>query len=170
MKCPNCNTKNHREDMVCLNCGLPLNKVPFTKEQKGWHIMNAIVPVIGLGIIFFAMQTFSSMSSGFIGNTGFSQFPSLWWLFMGIAVIFIGISFYKNILDLLGGEAQVHTARMIRKYRSGSRRSARTYYVEFEQIGKVNVRFGLYQPLTEGGIYKVTYSPNTKRGWSIEQQ
>ncbi len=169
MKCPNCNTKNHAEDMVCLNCGLTLNKVPFTAEQKGWHVMNSIVPVIGLGILFFTLNTFTSVSNSFSGSSGFSQFSIIWWLFMAIAAIAISFSFYKNIMDLLGGVAQVHTARMIRKYRSGKRNS-RTYYAEFEQIGKVSIRFNVYQQLSESGMYKVTYSPNTKRGWNFEQQ
>lgn len=169
MKCPNCNTKNHAEDMVCLHCGLTLNKVPFTAEQKGWHVMNAITPIIGVGIVFFTLNTFMGMSSGFGGISGFRQFSVIWWLFMVVIAIAFSISFYKNLMDLLGGVAQVHTARMIRKYRSGKRNS-RTYYAEFEQIGKVSIRFNAYQQLSENGMYKVTYSPNTKRGWNFEPQ
>ena len=170
MKCLNCGTKNHAEDMVCLNCGKSLNKTPFTPEQRMWHIVNAIAPVIGVGIIFFAMRMFTGMSSGF-DDSMFEQISLLWWLIMGVAVVIVALSFYKNIIELMGGVTQFHTDKFIRKYRSSSgKRGSRTYYAEFEQIGKLNVRFDLYQQLEEGRTYKVTFSPNTKRGWEIEQQ
>lgn len=171
MKCLNCGARNHAEDMVCLECGKSLNKTPFTPEQRTWHIFNAIAPIVTVGIIFFVMQNFIGMSSGFGVSSMFGQMSMLWWLIMGVAVVIVALSFYKHVMDLIGGVTQFHTARFIRKYRSASgRRGSRTYYAEFEQVGKVNIRFDLYRQLEEGRTYKVTFSPNTKRGWEIELQ
>lgn len=169
MICLYCNTKNHAEDEVCLGCGKSLNKLPFTSEQRVWHIVNTAAPLVSVGIFFFMIQTFNQVASGFRNNSSFGQFSIIWWVFIAIAAVVVGISLYQNLIDLIGGVTRAHTAKLTRKYRSSSRKSRR-YTAEFEQIGKVNLRFDQYQQLEEGAIYKVTFSPNTKRGWEFEKQ
>lgn len=170
MICLYCNTRNHAEDMSCLSCGKPLNKEPFTPEQRMWHIFNAFVPLVGVGIFLFAIRTFNGMASSFGSESGFGTGSIIWWLFIAIFAAVIGISLYQNGMDLLGGVTRSHTAKLNRKYRSGGRRGSRKFYAEFEQIGKVNLMLGKFQELEEGTVYKVTYSPNTKRGWEFERQ
>lgn len=173
MICYNCNTRNNAEDMVCFSCGKTLLTTPFTTNQRTWHIFNAIAPIVSLAFLYFFLQFFIGMSSRFSGDAAFGQIFNLTWIIIAIAGVMSTVSLYKNIMDLMGGVTQSHTARLMRKYRSGGgggRRGQRRYYAEFEQIGKVTLQSTMYSQLEEGATYKVTFSPNTKRGWEFEQQ
>jgi hypothetical protein len=69
-------------------------------------------------------------------------------------------------MDLKDGMAQVRTAKLIRKYETA--RAPRTFYAEFEEIGTVIIMYEIYETLQNGNVYRVVYSPNTKKGWSVE--
>lgn len=177
MRCPRCGADGAAAASFCTRCGeslvaLPPSApeamtVPLTAEQLSWLKTNTILPILVLlpilaGVVLMAV----CVGGRFINSPfvkGFAVIAGL--LLLGGAVV-VALHVRSHRADARAGVAQVRVAQLLRKRMTSQ--SPRVFYAEFEQIGSLNVMHELYQQLVEGQRYRVTYSPQTRRAWSIE--
>lgn len=139
----------------------------LTPEQRNWLKTNTFLPVIFLGITLAILAVmFVCLFAGFAGNPIFIGFTILAGLIVLTVIAATGLHIYNNAMDLKDGVAQVRTAKLIRKHETSH--APRTFYAEFEEIDTVIVMYEIYEKLEDGNVYRVVYSPHTKRGWSVE--
>ncbi|HET7434098.1 MAG TPA: hypothetical protein VFN10_05225 [Thermoanaerobaculia bacterium] len=138
--------------------------VPLTDEQRNWLRVNAIFPalfaipivfVIGAVLLFIARR-FHALPVTIFACAG------------GLLLIAVtaGVALHvrNNLRDLQRGVAHVVTARLLSKRATG--RNTKSFYATLEHVGDVIVMHDLYATLSEQALYRVTYSPSTKRCWS----
>lgn len=177
MQCPLCGTDVAAGTSFCTQCGGRLTAmtppaqdaptIPLTPEQLNWLRVNTILPIlILLPILAGVVLMLFCVGGRFLNQPfvrGFALIVGLLLLGVGVAVV---LHVRSHGADARAGVAQVRTAQLVRKRMTSQ--SPRVFYAEFEQIGSIKVMYELYQPLIEGQTYRVTYSPQTRRGWSVE--
>ena len=144
-----------------------MNTKPLTPEQQIWLRANAVLPTVFLFITLVIMGgIFACLFTGMKGNLFFTIFFAAASLLIFAVIVAAGVHVYNNFMDLRDGVAQVREAELIRKHHT--HRSPKTFYAEFEGIGSVIVMGDVYKKIEEGKIYRVTYSPRTRRGWDVD--
>lgn len=144
-----------------------MQPIPLTVEQQNWLKTNTYLPVITLAVMLGILAgIFACLMAGFAGNPVFTIFAIIAGLLVLAVLAATGIHIYNNAMDLRDGVAQVRRAKLIRKHETS--RAPRTFYAEFEDTGTVIVMYDIYEKLESGNVYQVTYSPRTKKGWSVE--
>jgi hypothetical protein len=144
-----------------------MQTIPLTPEQRNWLKTNTYLPVIFLGVTLLIMGSiFACLFVEFAGNPIFIGFSILAGLIVLAVITATVLHIYNNTMDLKAGGAQVRIAKLIRKHETS--RAPRTFYAEFEEIGTVIIMYEIYEKLQDGNMYRVVYSPHTKKGWSIE--
>lgn len=144
-----------------------MQTTPLTLEQRNWLKTNTFLPIIFLGVTLAILAgMFACLSVGFAGNPVFIGFTVVAGILVLAVLAATGLHIYNHAMDLKEGVAQVRTAKLIRKHETS--RAPRTFYAEFEDVGTVIVMYEIYEKLQDGNMYRVVYSPHTKRGWSVE--
>jgi hypothetical protein len=144
-----------------------MQTTPLTIEQKNWLRTNTFLPVIMLAVmLLIIIGIFACIFTGMAGNPIFIGFAVLVGILIMAVLVATGLHIYNNAMDLKDGVAQVRTAKLMRKHETS--RAPRTFYAEFQDIGDVIIMYDIYEKLEIGNLYQVTYSPRTKRGWSVE--
>lgn len=145
-----------------------MQTIPLTLEQRNWLKTNTFLPVIFLGVTLATLAgIFSCMFVGFAGNPIFIGFTVIAGILVLATIVATGLHIYNNAMDLKDGVAQVRTAKLIRKHETS--RAPRTFYAELEDVGTVIIMYEIYEKLQEGNMYRVVYSPHTRRGWLVEE-
>ncbi|MFN8411361.1 MAG: hypothetical protein U0Z26_03135 [Anaerolineales bacterium] len=145
-----------------------MQTAPLTPEQQNWLRTNTYLPVIVLAIVLlFLVGIFICLFVGLAGNPFFIGFTILAGILLLAVTAAVGLHIYNHAMDLKDGVAQICTAKLIRKHETS--RAPRTFYAEFEEVGSVTVTYEDYEKLENSKLYRVTYSPHTKRGWKIEE-
>ena len=141
--------------------------VPLTSEQRNGLMVNSVMPVV---IMFGSVAGVALVASCILPR--FINAPFVVPFFLCVAVLFLvmlavgGRHVIQHYADLRLGVSYVRTAELIEK--RATTQSPRTFSAEFADIGALSVFYDVYQSLTIGQRYRVTYSPHTKRGWSVE--
>ena len=144
-----------------------MQTTPLTVEQRNWLKTNTFLPVIFLVITLMVLAgIFTCLFVGFAGNPIFIGFTVIAGILVLAVLAATGLHIYNNAMDLKAGVAQVRTAKLIRKHETS--RAPRTFYAEFEDIGTVIIMYEIYEKLQDGNMYRVVYSPHTRKGWSVE--
>ncbi|MCA0353322.1 MAG: hypothetical protein LCH85_15110 [Chloroflexi bacterium] len=131
--------------------------VPLTSGQKTQLLFGAFFPLIILAIPIW-----------FIGGSGFSEEISFFWFILGLFGLVMGWQAIMNLVDFFSGVAQVQVDRLT-KTQVVKNKNSRTYYGNFERIGRLNIGRENYNAAFQGAIYQVTYSPRSKRLWAMQQ-
>lgn len=140
---------------------------PLTLEQQNWLKANATLPAIFLFVLLTILcGMFACLFTGLRENLPFIIFLAVSGLLMLAVLAATSLHIYNNLMDLRSGAAQVLEARLAHKRHTS--RSPKTFYAEFEGIGSVIIMGDVYETLEEGKIYRVAYSPKTRRGWEID--
>lgn len=141
--------------------------VPLTSEQRTGLMVNSVLPVV---ITFGSVAGMALVASCILPR--FINAPFIVPFFLCVAglevaiLAVVGRHVRQHYADLRLGVAYVRTAELIEK--RATTQSPRTFSAEFADIGVLSVFYDVYEPLTIGQRYRVTYSPHTKRGWSVE--
>lgn len=144
-----------------------MQTISLTPEQQNWLKTNTFLPVIFLAVTLAILAgIFACLFTGFAGNPIFIGFTVIAGILVLAVLAATGLHIYNNAMDLKAGVAQVRTAKLIRKYETS--RAPRTFYAEFEDVGTVIIMHEIYEKLQDGNVYRVVYSPHTKKGWSVE--
>jgi hypothetical protein len=144
-----------------------MQTIPLSLEQRNWLKTNTFLPVILLAVMLAILAgMFTCLFVGFAGNPIFIGFTAITGILVLAVIAATGLHIYNNAMDLKDGVAQVRNAKLIRKHETS--RAPRTFYAEFEDVGTVIIMYDIYEKLQDGDVYRVVYSPHTKRGWNIE--
>jgi len=142
----------------------PVTTVPLTGGQKTQLLLGGLLPILipgGFFIVFFSRL-------GGVSSRGLSNMPTSVWLAMvGVMffVIYLGI---KSLRDFASGVALVQTARLNKTSFTRNKNST-TFYGDFAQLGKFRISRDDYNAARPGALYRITYSPTSKRVWQMSQ-
>ncbi len=141
---------------------------PLTIEQQNGLRMRAMMMVaLAVAILVVSSLIFACLLAAGGGNSGLLiAFVALGGLVVLAVVVALGIIAFRSWQDLGDGVAQVRALRLKRTYESA--RAPKNYYAEFDDFGSVLVVKEVYEQLQPGQVYVVTFSPRTRRGWSVE--
>jgi hypothetical protein len=146
----------------------PATTVPLTAEQQAWLRTNTILPVMMLVLMLLVLAALGICVVGpLLGHPLVRIFAIVAALLALAVVVAVALHIRSHRADLRMGAAQVRVARLAQKRDSGH--SPRTFYAGFEQIGSVIVQYEVYQTLNVGSLYRVVYSPHTRRGWVVDE-
>lgn len=164
--CPTCGAEVPRDALACPRCSAATT-VPLTMEQRNWLRANMVLPLVFLALLLGGIMALGACVIGPVlthpvVRLGAGVAAALMMGVVGISVMHVR----SHWADARLGVAQVRVARLVRKHETGQ--SPRTFYAELEGIGTVIVMHDLYERLEEGGRYRVTFSPHTRRGWAME--
>lgn len=150
---------------------LPTNErstVALTSEQRMWLRANSVLPVVSLlGVIGVAVLLSSCIISRFIGAPFVALFGLIVAALFLVMLVVVARYAYQHYADLRLGVAYVSSTELIQK--RATAQSPRAFSAEFKDIGVLTVMYEVYQSLDVGQQYQVTYSPHTRRGWSVER-
>lgn len=178
MNCSRCGAAFAATTLFCPQCGLAVTPagppdgaatVPLTVEQLNWLRVNAFLPpIFALAMIGGLAVLFSCFFGQFLDRPFVKGFVIVAGLVLLGVFAAVALHVRNNWADLRMGVAQVRVARLANKRASSGSRGGYTYYAEFEQVGSVIVMHDIYEPLVVGQIYRVTYSPHTRKGWRVD--
>ena len=144
-----------------------ISVVPLTNSQKRELIGNIVGPPLAL-IIFILVLT---LIPTLMGMMSYGQVldripPFSGWL-IGFLMLFGVYSWLRSVRDLGRGVAHVQLTRLT-STTSHRVNKQHVYYGFFENLGKVAITAGIYGEGVAGSIYRLTYSPVSKRLWEAE--
>ena len=177
MNCTHCDSGLAASAMFCPQCGVRVagsrppssdRTAPLTLEQTNWLRVNVFMaPLIAL----LAFGGVTALFSCFFGQFLDQPFVKLFAVAGGLLLLATSVALVLHVrnhwADLRMGVAQVRVGRLVKKWATSQSANA-TFYAEFEGFGRIILMHALYEPLVIGQVYEVTYSPHTRRGWSIE--
>ncbi|HEX2832406.1 MAG TPA: hypothetical protein VHW00_05285 [Thermoanaerobaculia bacterium] len=141
-------------------------EVPLTDEQRMWLRANALLPTVFLLATLLLLAGMVALIAGPILPHPLGRiFVAVVALLLVGVCIAVAIHVRNNRADLRRGTASVARARLQRKERSG--RAPYTFYAVFDGVGRVIVMGDVYERLVEGRTFEVTFSPRTRKAWSI---
>lgn len=147
----------------------PDTLTPLTAEQLMWLRLNAYLPVL------FALVTVCFLSVGL--SLIYWRLGAAWpvKIFVGVGgllligvVVAVSLHVRNNWRDAALGHAYIRRALLRRKHHTTQR--TRVHYLEFADMRPLIVTKEVYDSVTEQQNYRVTYSPHTRRGWSVDQR
>ncbi|HEY0736116.1 MAG TPA: hypothetical protein VGD69_14470, partial [Herpetosiphonaceae bacterium] len=142
--------------------------VPLTSEQRMWLRANSVLPVASLlGVIGVAVVLGSCIISRFIGAPFVALLVLVAAALFLVMLVVVGRYAYQHYADLRLGVAYVSSAELLQK--RATTQSPRSFSAEFKDIGTLTIMYEVYQALDVGQQYRITYSPHTRRGWSVER-
>ena len=173
MVCPQCRAAIAPGARFCAACGAPqdgaMGTVPLTIEQRNWLRANVVLPLVAVwGALGVMVLFFSCFFGGALVYTIGKVFAVVLALLAAGLLAATWLHVRGNLRDLRLGVAQVSTARLLSRTSTGH--SPRSFYLELEGVGSVTVMADQYEGLVDGGLYRVTYSPHTRKGWTIEAE
>ncbi|HYF61808.1 MAG TPA: hypothetical protein VD886_03285 [Herpetosiphonaceae bacterium] len=143
----------------------PVTTVPLTGDQKARLLASGLLPIaVPAGMLIFFNIQLGGFFPGFL-----DQLPGFLYLVFGIILLVILYQAATNLRDLASGVANVQVVRLIGT-RTVRNRNSVTYYAEFAQLGKYRITRQLMGSAVAGTLYRVSYSPTTKRVWTMEPQ
>jgi hypothetical protein len=142
--------------------------VPLTPEQRQMLRLNTILPtLVAIPIVLVLAGVLASIaSSRAFGHPAVKAFVGCAALLLAGIVIAGAMHVRNHLLDYRAGVAAVCFERLISKRETG--RAPKTFYATFERTGDVILMHDAWLPLEPGRAYRVTFSPRTRRGWSVE--
>lgn len=149
-----------------LNASLPpVTTTPLTGGQKGRLLASGLLPLlIPAGVLVLLNIQLGGFFPGF-----FSQLPGFLYLVFGIVLLVLLYQAATNLRDFASGVANVQVARLTRT-RVVRNRNSTTYYADFEQLGKFRISRQMMGMAAAGTLYRISYSPTSKRIWTMEPQ
>lgn len=142
----------------------PVTTIPLTGGQKTQLLAGLVIPVLFPAgfVAFFMLQN----SRGNVPSATFDRLPGTFLFIFGLIFLFLVYQAQKNIRDFASGVALVQTTRLLNTSKTRHKNSV-TYYGEFAQLGKLRISRGDYTQAQPGGLYRITYSPASKRVWNM---
>jgi RNA polymerase subunit RPABC4/transcription elongation factor Spt4 len=141
--------------------------VPLTGAQKRELLGNIVGPPLSLIIFIMVLTLIPTLMGALSYSQVLDRIPSFSaWLL--VFLLLVGAyGWFQSVRDLGRGIAYVQLTRLTG---TSSQRinKQRRYYGSFEKVGKVAISAGAYSAAVDGAIYKITYSPVSKRAWSVE--
>jgi hypothetical protein len=134
--------------------------VPLTAAQKRKLIGNIVGPPLAL-IIFILVLTLIPALMGMMSYGPFSGWLIVFLMLFGV------YSWLRSVRDLGRGVAHVQLTRLT-STTSRKVNKQYIYYGFFENLGKVAITSWMYGEGVAGSIYRLTYSPVSKRLWEAE--
>lgn len=146
-----------------------ITRVPLTGEQKRTLIVNIVVPPLSLFIFIVVLTLIPTL----MGMMPYGQVldripPFSGWLIVFL-MLFGAYSWLRSVCDLGRGVTYVQLTRLSDKSLHRHRDNKRwTHYGFFEKVGKIVISDEAYRTAIMGAIYRLTYSPISKRLWEME--
>lgn len=131
--------------------------VPLTSGQKTQLLFGALLPLAIIGLIVWSFGRSAANE-----DAGFA-----WIIIVGISLFFVWQAMAK-LIDFFSGVAQVQVDRLT-KTQIVKNKNNRNYYGHFERVGRLDIGRQNYDGAFQGAIYQVTYSPRSKRMWTMQQ-
>ncbi|GIV85461.1 MAG: hypothetical protein KatS3mg052_2468 [Candidatus Roseilinea sp.] len=147
----------------------PASTRPLTEAQANWLRVNAYLPpLVLLGVLFSCVIASACLLTTFPSTPFLIGFVAAAASIMLVVAAFTALYAYRNHLDLRDGVAYVRIARLMGKRRRKTSRNTLRFYVRFEGLDEMETLPETYEPLREGEIYTVVYSPRVRRCWEAE--
>jgi hypothetical protein len=147
----------------------PDTLTPLDGQQLMWLRLNAYLPVIfALVIVLFLAAALSLVYWRLGSALPVKIFVGIGALLLVAVTVATAMHVANNWRDAALGHAYVRRALLQRKRETTQR--TRTYYLEFADMKPLIVMKEVYDSVTEHQTYRVTYSPHTRRGWSVDQR
>jgi hypothetical protein len=141
-------------------------EVPLTTEQRNWLRANTILPTVFLAATLVLLGgMFVLIFAPVLSHPAVKIFAGIAALLLVAACMAVALHIRNNRADLRRGTTTVARARLQRKHRTS--RAPYTFYAVFEGIGQVIVMGETYERLAEGETFEVTFSPHTRKAWSV---
>jgi hypothetical protein len=149
-----------------LNASLsPVTTTPLTGGQKAQLLASGLLPLLlPAGVLVFLNIQLGGVLRGFTGNIS-----PLIYIVLGVILLVILYQAVTNLRDFASGVANVQVARLTRT-RVVRNRNSTTYYAEFAQLGKFRISRQMMGMAAAGTLYRISYSPTSKRIWAMEPQ
>jgi hypothetical protein len=143
--------------------------VPLTAAQQRVLLDQIIWPPLALllfAIVIRLLANKLAAESGGISPDARSV-PMFANLLIGIILLTGILRWLRHLRDLGRGVAHVQLTRLTGTI-SRKVNNTRLYYGFFENLGKIVITSGIYGEGVAGAIYRLTYSPVSKRLWEAE--
>lgn len=174
MYCPKCSIKFPSGETRCPKCGgpgLPRNtpvkaatadpkpvpSMAMTSKQSRYHLIKALFPFLVITvpiIVIFA----------FVLSRNFTLIP----LLIIIGLIVAAIALNKHLYDFVNDVVYVETDQLL-KVEKFKEPKMKIYYVTlFNRLGDFQVDEEIYNTVEPYLVYRIMYSPSTKKLWKIK--
>ncbi|HYF61807.1 MAG TPA: hypothetical protein VD886_03280 [Herpetosiphonaceae bacterium] len=144
-----------------------ITSVPLTGAQKRELIVNIVGPPLSLVIFIVVLTLIPKLMGAMSYGQVLDRVPPFWGWLVGFLLLIGAYGWLQSVRDLGRGIAYVQLTRLTGTRAQRTNKRTR-YYGFFENIGKVEIGGTLYGESSEGSIYKITYSPVSKRAWEVE--
>ena len=143
----------------------PVTTVPLTGGQKTQLLLAGLLPIlIPGGFVVFFLAGFRGVSM-----RGLDSLPVIFIVAMVALVTFLVYQALKSLRDFASGVALLQTARLTKTSFTRNKNNV-THYGEFAQLGKFRISRTDYNAARPGMLYRLTYSPTTKRVWTMQPE
>ncbi|MBA3470095.1 MAG: hypothetical protein H0T53_10660 [Herpetosiphonaceae bacterium] len=146
----------------------PVTTVPLTGGQKTQLLFAGLLPILIPGGFFvFFLTRFSGVSV-----RGLDNLPGMFMLAIVAVIALVMFLLYqalKSLRDFGSGVALMQTARLTKTSFTRNKNNV-THYGEFAQLGKFRISRDDYNAARPGALYRVTYSPASKRAWAMQPE
>lgn len=134
-----------------------------------WLRLNAYLPVLfALAMVGFLTIPLILIYRRLGHALPVKIFVGLAGLLLVAVVVAVVLHVRNNWRDAALGHAYVRRALLRRKHHTTQRTPV--YYLEFADMRPLIVMKEVYDSVSEQHPYRVTYSPHTRRGWSVDQR